>query len=724
MTSDTPSAARNDCPDRSNSRYKVPYEPGWLGSDPSLYRPERWRPASLIRVNKSRAILIWPLVRKTDLSRQSSGDAAGPALFGSDRTVSALEGYVLGPTGNVWREVKDLRDHIAEIDPQKFKSDEKAFEGARAAARAQKGFRYAEFVYFYDFLQTVLFSDNSRRPDSRESVVRLFRRMDVKSAEIWLDKSRKIVAGVERCNLYLFATGAAALVTEFEFKGQVCGELEDGNGVPCASHGPQSDALQPLMLTDLETCLDLLRRTYVPFFGWQEKVETLPYRMLFLDETLNSLQRLAAEKAGMAYDASAAGRPMTLDEVEEVIDTAGPERTAPTEGPWRTLLAPLVLQGSAEAAAMEQESEDETTGKEIVWRHVVDERIPMMSFVSLTGADRYSDLITDASHLDNTVRLSEVKDESQRDLYTVSRGDWVRLCFADKQGSDPFPYSPAFLKHFEDDYCYDRFFCSDATTSASRIMFAGYHTCFVGAGGFYEDVVCNHFRRHYFQMALVLTMEHASILSLSSRVSALVREHKARQNPDADKAFRKGIVQIQNDFLEFVHIYRFTGVSNQLQPIEMFSTWRKSLGLDQMYDDVKEELEAAGAFALATEQADQSEAANRLSIVATFGVVAGLIVAALSMNLVLDKDLLNDLFVANNAVRPWREVFMHLFVGLGVVSFVTATAWRLMHWLNKPPFDRETEQILKVLRFAFLVAAAAFLLLVPAMAVIATVAAT
>jgi hypothetical protein len=683
------------------SRFNVPFRSDWLGKARSIYRPERWAPANLIKVSESRVILIWPLVQKIDASALGDDPQVNPAGQGLELAVKALENHKSADGEKAWQEVPDLRDHLQPPN------------GDDERQRLDDAARYAEFVYFYDFLQSILFSSKDTLSENEQPIIRLFRRMDVKSAEIWLSAQKKVVAAIDRCNLYLFATGAAAFVLEVDFRGVVEGELETGDGTPKGFERLDSRSYSPLMLSDVQTVIDRLRRTYVPYYDKDHEPGGMPYRLIYLDEDCNPLTL-----AGDASDADRrnVGKQMELAEAEAVIMRAGQERTAPTDEAWRALLAPLRLHGYEDASS---------NGP--VWRHVVDERIPMMSFVSLTGADAYLSGTAGAAHINHSVTPAEVALPEQRDFYLLSRGDWVRLCNGDTSGTDPLPYAPAFLADFESCHCYDRFVASDATDSASRTMFAGYHTCFAGAGWYFDKLISHHFRRHYFQMALVLTMEHASLLALSSRISALVREFKgkpeASRDPIAQKKFRKGIVDVQKEFLDFVHIYRFTGVSNQIQPMEMFTLWRRSLGLDQMFADVKQELEAAGAFALATEQADQSEAANRLSIVATLGVVAGLIVAALSMNFVLDKDLLKDLFVVDNAVPPWREVFMHLFVGLGMVSVVTAIALHLMLWLNKPPFDRETEQILKVLRVTKRWAASLFLVSVlaaVAMAVAAT----
>ncbi len=212
----------------------------------------------------------------------------------------------------------------------------------------------------------------------------------------------------------------------------------------------------------------------------------------------------------------------------------------------------------------------------------------------------------------------------RNDLRLVSRGDWVRLCNADEAGGDALPYSPSFLASFEKECCYDRYFPSDVTTSAVRYLFAGYHFAVVGSGGFFEDTAVHHFRRHYFQMALLVNMELASLLVVSSRISDAVglidqdvsRLWRKARSTGTQEAFRHNLRQIQRDFLNFVHRYRSTSVSNQIQPSELYGRWRDSLRLDDLFDDVKGELDAAFQFNTGEDQLGLAQAGTRLAGVA------------------------------------------------------------------------------------------------------------
>jgi hypothetical protein len=123
--------------------------------------------------------------------------------------------------------------------------------------------------------------------------------------------------------------------------------------------------------------------------------------------------------------------------------------------------------------------------------------------------------------------------------------------------------------------------------------------------------------------------------------------------------FRERILKVQHDFLEFVHLFRFTGVSNQLQAKEMFDLWRKHLRLKDLFIDLKEELSSATDYLFAKESSEQTEAAMRLNVIAVAGVVLGLAFAFLGMNVLVGSELLPRLF---GEPTVWRDLKVFGFV--------------------------------------------------------------
>lgn len=205
------------------------------------------------------------------------------------------------------------------------------------------------------------------------------------------------------------------------------------------------------------------------------------------------------------------------------------------------------------------------------------------------------------------------------------------------------------------------------------------------------NLIVHHFRRHYFQMVLLANMEFASLLSTSGRISEAVKqltddEVTDKAKPMARRKFRAEVEAIQESFLRFVHRYRFTGVSNQVQPSELFDKLRASMKIDTLYDDVKNELQAAVVFTASVEQGQIARSSMGLTVIATICAAIGIAFTFLGLALVVDP--LKALFAAGAALPAGTPTpDSQLKFGLGLLGVVTAVflfgAALLQGWARK-----------------------------------------
>jgi hypothetical protein len=422
-----------------------------------------------------------------------------------------------------------------------------------------------------------------------------------------------------------------------------------------------------MTLADVQTFTDHARRAYTPFFYDSGDPALVPLSVRWLDEKGDMI---TFENGETEF------KPATVDEDIAFIRA---HRTVPAAAHWRELLSPLCLAGYEKAG-------------QPAWRQVVDERIPVMSFLSLTGAAR-------------KLGIKSGGPSERDDLWVVQRGDWIRLCYADRAGTDPLPYSPVFLQDFERDACYDRHFPSEATTDSSvRYLIAGFHFAAVGAGRFFDDILVQHFRRHYFQMGLILHMEFAAMLSTSSRITeavsgfAMVKGEKAAI--EGERRFRQEMIEIERDFLQFVHQFHFPGLSNQMQANELFQQWRRALGVDRIFADLKTEIETATQFALALEQRQETSASSRLTAIASIGAVLGLTFAFLTIDMQPLKVLL-DLTAPALGAASGQAVKYLLWVAFWLAAFA-GSGCLLMDWLREGEQpDRLSTKARAVLQWIF-----------------------
>lgn len=436
---------------------------------------------------------------------------------------------------------------------------------------------YGEFVYFHDFTQKFLYET-----DEKKAAFSLYQRTDLTELHAtvsWKTGNHPNEVThtqihhfcVDRLTLHVFDLGVAMLTLELSWGGQV-------------TNGKFNQG--PLFLDSAQRILDHLRRSYAPFWSG-DTPQRVPSKV-----TLWSGPGVCQHFDPMGKE-SPNNKSATLARFRSSDAKTLPSRDPLVFGHWAEMIKPITLlaQGGP-------------------WRDPSDERIPFNSYI----------LIADQGKPDEA-------------LLRIKPGDWHRIMDADQPGTDAYPYNPHFVEPMEKSAYYDRFFPDVASGStATRHIFGGTHYSLVGAGLFVENLSLNHWRRHYAQLSLIARFEMTVLLAVSSRISGAVTAFHLSGN---EKAFDDAIMDTQQYFLRFVHRFRFTGVTSQLQGAEMFEMWRKTLHLDELFADVKSELDIATAAVNARQQLIEAKAATRLAKIASVGVVGGLIVGALGSNVVV-----------------------------------------------------------------------------------------
>ena len=189
-----------------------------------------------------------------------------------------------------------------------------------------------------------------------------------------------------------------------------------------------------------------------------------------------------------------------------------------TNAIWRKLLEPLVpshlrIEGLSDIPQIPQNDFG------LRFEHIADDRIPLMSYISLAEPQERGDPLAMADDSANaqadhrqTQNAALAIAAGLNPVRRISPGDWMRLAFVDDEGdSSKYPYSPAF---FSGDplggFAYDRFWHPTGTGEAQdrfhsiRWLCSGYALTVVGNArdcAFFADeqsgALC-HFRHHYF----------------------------------------------------------------------------------------------------------------------------------------------------------------------------------------------------------------------------------
>ncbi len=437
---------------------------------------------------------------------------------------------------------------------------------------------FAEFVYFHGYIQDFLYDrrDLDAANDGEHDALRLFRRADPGQLKVSVNIAGDALgeSGPVRIDVALPIARMHLYLFELGVATLVV-EVALERDPKVRISGRE----HPMSLAHAQALQNALRRIYPPYFKQQH-----------ID--MDAAENIPEYPASLSWSGGAnVARLKPSEWIAQVAD----HRRNPMDAVWRSVLDPLPI---------EKSSSD--TGPR--WRQIIDERIPSMIYI---GA---------------------------RDGSCIDRDDFVRLCFLDDPGRGD-PYARSFLRGFERKHCYDRHWYGRYGT---RYMFSGYSMVMFGTGDpadqhdIFHHVLAEHFRRHYFQMGLLIQLQFAALLSLSQRVSEAVKDKRARGRAE----FRRRMLAIEDEVLAFEQRYWFTQVSNQLQAREVYDLWLGNTGVVNIYDEVRAQVRAANAYLDAREQEKQTSASTRLSIVATFGAIVGVSLAFLGMNVLASPDFL------------------------------------------------------------------------------------
>lgn len=584
--------------------------------------------ASDIKVDKLRTVFFWPLVL-------DFGDKGGRHkrkkrhLSPADVLNDQFEALV---ARTPWTPVTDTLKHLGH--------DESVQDA------------YGEYVYFHDFLQKTLFGSRSDPRDNHPLL--LLKRTDVTEIDVTFQHGsfeskpayKCMPLSVERLNLYLLRPGIVVLALQVSTR-------------------------EPHDLAALLRLNDVMRRSHLPFYEpWGTPASSRPTIVTFRQGNERTISFSTGKDIGTPRQPSGGDDDLTINKpvptvAERLLDMEPQERRLLPYRHWRW----LITDGEDDVFPFESK-----THHNACWRHFSDERLPILATYVLDSRDDY---------------------------YNIDEGNWSRLTFVDPPGSDPTPYAAEFLRAQMPDHCYDRYHhAQDAEADAPvRYLMCDYALTTVtyrndtrpekwwqgDPTNGYASVIETHMQRHYYQMFLLAVIDKSVMLSISSRISSAVEVFdKARSQrvteAIAEDQLMDAMEDINKDFLHYVHRFRFTGISGQLQPSEMYAKLRAVMGLDTLFSDIRTELDTAVAFLSGRSEKRGAEATERLGVVATLALVLGLVMAFFSMNIITDKDVL---FPSNDDTAPWAFGLKYLFVTLsGFIGTdaLSSSGASLDHW--------------------------------------------
>jgi hypothetical protein len=308
-----------------------------------------------------------------------------------------------------------------------------------------------------------------------------------------------------------------------------------------------------------------------------------------------------------------------FEQRERYLRFVAEHRTACIASHWEYLLEPLVGHDSDKSGPLR-------------YRQIEYYRMPWMAYLAL----------------DNPALLT--------------RATFARLALGAPPGDpDSLPFSARSLMDFESRYCYDRYWApaERPNDTNTRYLCSGHAFAMVGSAGdrFFMDPeggLLGQFRHQYAKIGLLSHFHRAALLMLSDRLVVAISRLNIR-DVESVKRFKREIRRTMETFLRFTHRYWFHEVSTQDQARTLFRMWANHLGTDQLFAEVREEVQDMNEYLDSDSLRRQANTVVRLTVVTTLGLVGTVATGILGMNLFAYAD------------QPWL-VKLGIFVAVLVPS--------------------------------------------------------
>ena len=268
---------------------------------------------------------------------------------------------------------------------------------------------------------------------------------------------------------------------------------------------------------------------------------------------------------------------------------------------WAYVMQPLVSDHSGEPGALR-------------YRQIEYYRMPVMAYLSL---------------------------DEPRDL---TRNDFIRLGLVTGSAAADtiLPYAEQQLADFEQRYCYDRFWMDAGAAPNTRYLCNGHALIVVGdeQSEFFrcEDRgVLAQFRHQHFMLFLIAHFQKAALLMFSDQLVEALRRLDIR-DAQSVKRFKRAIRGSFERFLRFTHRYWFHEISEQAQVRALSHLCIRHLGLDPLYQEVRERIADMNTYLDADSLRRQANTVVRLTVVTMFGLIGTITTGFLGMNLLAEAD--------------------------------------------------------------------------------------
>lgn len=212
-----------------------------------------------------------------------------------------------------------------------------------------------------------------------------------------------------------------------------------------------------------------------------------------------------------------------------------------------------------------------------------------------------------------------------------------------------------------------------------------YHSGAMIASNCRNPELWKNFGAMYFDQMLLLLYLRVSLFRFSVELNKITS--KAIKNGDnGQKEWGKQFQELRWSFSLFANLYQFPLLSNQQQGLEMYTIQRKYMEIDDLFKEIKEEIQNSYEYLVVKQDQEQTEQGERLNVVATIGLVGALAFSFLGMNVII-KDTCD--FKNWSSLKAWLILFATVGVFLVITILILLFSKLLSRYFNKLARYRE-----------------------------------
>lgn len=150
--------------------------------------------------------------------------------------------------------------------------------------------------------------------------------------------------------------------------------------------------------------------------------------------------------------------------------------------------------------------------------------------------------------------------------------------------------------------------------------------------------LANSFGQMYFDQSLLLLYIRVTAFRFSSELSRISSEVRDEGKGDGWQDWKEKFTILRWRFTLFTNLYQFPLLSNQQQGVELYTLARREMGVDDLFREVQQEIHSSHEFLSSVYEQEQTEQSTTLTVVATVGLILGLVFSFLGMNVIVSPD--------------------------------------------------------------------------------------